>query len=112
MTFLAVLIDSLNDNDLNLNLNETRCLFHPIYKRTLLYNNNALSYASFMNISLTYYKLLDDAEDDCSLKSKLEAFFLLQYKKKFPKSINSINTKIKINLSTLSSLEKIKVLIL
>lgn len=106
MTFLAVLIDSLNDNDLN--LNEIRCLFHPIYKRTLLYNSNALSYASFMNISLTYYKLLDDAEDDCSLKSKLEAFFLLQYKKKFPKSINSINTKIKINLSTLSSLEKNK----
>ncbi|WP_252225393.1 DUF5685 family protein [Clostridium sp. ZBS2] len=106
MTFLAILFDSLNDNSIN--INEFRCLFHPVYKRTILFDNKSLSYASFMNISLNYYKLLDDSEDDCSLKSKLEAFFLLQYKNKFPKSISSINTKIKTNLNTLSSLEKNK----
>ncbi|HBJ1648894.1 UNVERIFIED_ORG: hypothetical protein B2H98_16885 [Clostridium botulinum] len=106
MTFLAILLDSLND--ITLNINEIRCLFHPIYKRNIISNNDAISYASFVNISLTYYKLIDDANDDLSLKSKLESLFLSQYKRKFSKSIASINIEIKKNLLKLNSLEKNK----
>ncbi|NFN19962.1 hypothetical protein FDB52_06145 [Clostridium botulinum] len=106
MTFLAILLDSLND--ITLNINEIRCLFHPIYKRNIISNNDAISYASFINISLTYYKLIDDANDDLSLKSKLKSLFLSQYKRKFSKSIDSINIEIKKNLLKLDSLEKNK----
>ena len=40
MTFLAILLDSLNDTTLN--INEIRCLFHPIYKRNIISNNDAI----------------------------------------------------------------------
>ncbi|AOR24183.1 DUF5685 family protein [Clostridium taeniosporum] len=106
MTFLAILFDSLDDIDIK--INEVRCFFHPIYKRNILFNDSSLSYASFINTSLTYYKLIDDAQDDLSVISKLKALFLLQYKRRFPKSINSINLKIKNNLYKLYSLERNK----
>lgn len=103
LTFLAILLDSLNDK--NIETNEFRCLVHPINKRNVVLSNPSLSYASFMNISLTYYKLLDDAEDNTSLTSKIKAFFMLIYKRKFPKSIQSTNEKIKDSLLTLNVFE-------
>lgn len=106
MTFLAILLDSLNNI-----ANESKmkvCFTNPVKKKPVILNNQALSYAASMNIALVYYKLLDDASDNGSLKSRTMALMLLPYKKKFSSSIHSINQLIEENLNILSLLERDK----
>ena len=61
-----------------------------------------------MNVSLVYYKLIDDVNDDKSLKSKLESAVLAPYKRKFNRNVTMINDIIEENLNMLSNLEKNK----
>jgi hypothetical protein len=103
MTFLALLLDGLNSQDINVELK--RCMSHPTLKKPVVIDNNALSYAAAMNVSLVYFKLLDDVKDDKDLKSKALAFGLSKYKNKFSPSITLINNIIKENLNKLSTLE-------
>ncbi len=106
MTFLGLLLDSLNPEDLEISYH--RCSLHPTEKKIVIANNKALSYASAMNISLFYYKLLDDAHDDNNLKSKILSTLLLPYKRKFSSSIIEINNNIMKCLNKLSTLENNK----
>jgi hypothetical protein len=103
MTFLGLLLDALNPEELEVSMH--RCSFHPTEKKTIISNNKALSYAAAMNISLFYYKLLDDMHDDGNLKSRFFSIILLPYKRKFSDSIMAINKNIKKSLNTLSLLE-------
>ncbi|HEY5525186.1 MAG TPA: DUF5685 family protein [Clostridium sp.] len=103
MTFLALLLDGLNPQDINVELK--RCISHPTAKKPVVLDNDALSYAAAMNVSLAYFKLLDDVKDDKDLKSKTLALGLSPYKKKFSPSISLINNIIKDNLTKLSNLE-------
>jgi hypothetical protein len=103
MTFLGLLLDALNPEDLE--VSSHRCALHPTEKKIVIANNMALSYAAAMNISLFYYKLLDDAHDDKNLKSKFFSVLLSPYKRKFASSIIKINNDIKQYLSKLSILE-------
>lgn len=80
MTFLAVLLDSLSEDKYN--FTEFKCLMHPLKKRLMLNNNAALDYAAFCNITLAYYKLMDDVQDNKSSKSKVFSMFLKNYLKK------------------------------
>ena len=68
----------------------------------------ALSYAAAMNVSLIYYKLIDDINDDKSIKSKIGAMVLSPYKKKFNRNVTRVNDIIEENLNKLSLLEKEK----
>lgn len=63
MTFLVILLTSLYESELT--QEEHRCFVHPAKKQKMLYNE-ITEYAADMNIVLTYYKLLDDWEDDRS----------------------------------------------
>lgn len=106
MTFLALLLDGLNPKELEVKMK--KCIVHPIKEKPIVLNNEALFYAASMNVSLFYYKLLDDIEDDNNVKSKIEAFFLSPYKKKFKNEILHINDIIKENLNLLTKFEKEK----
>lgn len=64
MTFLAMLLSSLYDVDKRSTCGG--CVIHPFRRRTK-YDTVYVSYAAAMNILLTYYKCLDDWEDDRDL---------------------------------------------
>ncbi len=106
MTFLGVLLDGISPEELS--VSKHICLLHPTLKKVVVCNNKALSYAAAMNISLTYYKFIDDANDDNDFSSRFKAFILSPYKKKFSKNISNINRKIANCLSELSALEQSK----
>lgn len=103
MTFLALLIDGLTEDKGEASLQG--CITHPIKKRPILKENNSVYYAASMNVALTYYKILDDAHDDNSLKSKFMLKLLSPYNKKFNDKTKYINNIIKENLSKLSKAE-------
>ena len=107
MTFLGLLLDALNPEELE--VSSHRCSLHPTEKKIVIANNKALSYAAAMNISLFYYKLLDDVHDDKNLKSKFFSVVLSPYKRKFGASIIKINNDIKQCLNNLSILEDNKI---
>lgn len=106
MTFLALILDSITDEDIK--VYAKICMAHPSKKRPILYENKAIDYAANMNIALTIFKLIDDVNDDKSLKSKVFSLCLNPYKKKFKTQIKLINDLIKKNLDKLSIMEKEK----
>lgn len=106
MTFLALLFDSLSSKHVHTKMKH--CLIHPLKKRPMVLDNLALTYAASMNVSLVYFKLLDDAEDDKSFKGKALATSLKPYQQKFPVEIQKVNTLIEENLKRLYTLEQNK----
>ncbi|ATD54487.1 DUF5685 family protein [Clostridium chauvoei] len=106
MTFLGVLLDSLSPDEIELDI--TKCISHPTQKRYIIINNKALSYASSINLSLFYYKLLDDVKDDQNLKSKFLSKSLYLYTKKIDKSLYQINNIINSRLTELNDFESKK----
>lgn len=104
MTFLALLLDGLSPEEVEFDFK--RCAPHPVNKKPIIIKNKALSYAAAINVSLVYYKILDDVEDDNTLSSKLQLITLSPYKKKFNNSINKINDLISNKLKELNNLEK------
>ena len=104
MTFLAILLDSIESNNSSIKLE--RCFVHPHKKKPYVLDNKALSYAAFCNVALTYFKLVDDKEDDNSITSSFLSFVLKRYFKKFPKQCDKILLEIETSLSTLSKLEQ------
>jgi hypothetical protein len=87
MTFLAILLDSFKQEKSNIKFH--RCALHPTKKKLIIKDNEALDYAAFCNVILTYFKLLDNIKDDNSFTSKGAAFFLKTYTK------NALNDKYK-----------------
>lgn len=106
MTFLGLLLDSLHKEGIS--IEHKRCMAHPQKKKPMIMNNKALEYAAAMNVSLIYYKLLDDVADDKSLKSRIGATVLFPYKKKFNRNVTEVNDIIEENLNLLNTLEKQK----
>ncbi|MBU5487697.1 hypothetical protein KQI77_05890 [Clostridium sp. MSJ-8] len=106
MTFLAIFLDGLCETKIEA-INK-RCISHPIKKPAIIYNNPAITYAASMNVSLSYYKILDDVNDDNNIKSKFLLHILSPYNKKFTKDILYINKIIEKELKRLSTLEKTK----
>ncbi len=106
MTFLALLLDGISSS--NIMVKQKRCLAHPSRKKPVIFDNDAIDYAANMNVSLVYFKLLDDVNDDKDLKSKTLALGLSTYKRKFDKNILHINEIIKENLNKLNILENTK----
>lgn len=104
MTFLAVLLDSISDKKCEVHLG--RCITHPMRKKYFIISNAAVDYAAFCNISLAYYKLLDDVEDEKNKTSKIKSILLKSYFNKFPKNLKDNTDYIKNNLLELSKLEK------
>lgn len=79
MTFLAVLLSSLYEDDTETVMR--RCVPHPVIKHESI-SNKFSDYAASMNVMLTYYKLKDDWEDERSLKSNAMSGLLKRAYKK------------------------------
>ena len=103
MTFLGLLLDGLHKEERSFKIQ--RCIAHPLKKKPMIVNNKALAYAAAMNVSLVYYKLLDDVADDRSMKSKVSSIILSPYKSKFNRNVTIINDIIEENLKKLSYFE-------
>lgn len=103
MTFLAVLLDSLSEYK-----NEYQtgtCIAHPVKKRVKVINNKALNYASFVNVALVYYKLLDDYHDDNNISRGLLARYLKHYIKNIDSSLQPVLDNIEKNIGILGKCE-------
>lgn len=104
MTFLAILLDSFQDKKCE--FENQGCIVHPTGKKVVIINNSAIDYAAFCNVSLAYYKLLDDVWDDNSIKSKAYSSILKSYINKVPEKLSSLQSKIEEKLKELYFLEK------
>lgn len=105
MTFLAILISSLDDEKVDLKYQN--CIAHPISKRPVIKDDNGIKYSADMSVILTYMKLKDDWEDEKSIKSfaRIAYYFAMKKSsKKYPAQYRCI----KENLNKLSILEKEK----
>ena len=73
MTFVTLLLTSLYEEK-SVRMKE-HCLVHPAAKHDIIYNRFS-DYGADMNMLLTYYKLLDDWEDDRDYKALIMAGLL------------------------------------
>ncbi|WP_315121051.1 DUF5685 family protein [uncultured Clostridium sp.] len=77
MTFLAILLHSIDESHPSYELQH--CMVHPLKKKLVLLENKPLKYAAFCNVVLAYFKLIDNVNDDNSLKSKMLTLVLKKY---------------------------------
>lgn len=94
-----------------------KCIAHPLKKRPVAKENEAIRYCTAVSAVLTYYKLLDDKNDkDAGVKKALIAPALKQAKRNlkrayraFPEyDLTSLAEKIKEHLDSLLQLEQSK----
>lgn len=105
MTFLAILVSSLEDKKIDLKMRS--CIAHPVSKRPVIKGDEGIAYSADMSVILTYMKLKDDWQDEHSLKSFARVAYFFPMKKcakRYPRQFECI----KENLSKLSALEKEK----
>ena len=96
MTFLALLLSSLYED--RTKAKKCRCLIHPVNPH-LEIKNEYTDYAAAMNVMLTYYKMLDDWDDERKIKSRvmykaLEGAYE-KASKKFPRQERAIRRYIR-----------------
>ena len=103
MTFLAVLLDALSDNKYN--FIKFKCMMHPLKKRIMINNNKAIDYAAFCNVTLAYYKIMDDVQDNKTMKSKVFSIFLKNYLSKSEVAYNDVMKYTKEKILLLNTLE-------
>lgn len=106
MTFLGILLDSLNDEKNNYEV--SRCVAHPLKKKPKVINNKALNYAAFCNVALVYYKLLDDYTDDKAIHKKLLSLYLKKFIEKENLDLQPLLKNMEDNITKLTELEKSK----
>ncbi len=88
---------------------EERCIVHPIKKHLAVYNSYS-EYAASMNIYLSYYKHLDDVNDDNSLRAKIKADKLQRFLQQIEQQFPTQTAIIRDNLNFISSIEKENIL--
>lgn len=104
-TFAAVLLTALYEpatSDC-----ECRCMVHPMSKKNYL-RNLAIDYMADMNILLSYYKCLDDWEDDRNLVKLSYSGVIRNKVKKTAKTYRHKAVVIRKKIRELSSYEKAK----
>ena len=101
-TFFALFFNSLVPYE-PVSINIT-CLKHPLSKRNIILSNPSLDYSTDFNILCFYYKLIDDINDDNTLKAKI----LMQIFKPYIENTThtSMLNTFETNLSLLNSYEK------
>ncbi|MCT8975852.1 DUF5685 family protein [Clostridium sp. CX1] len=103
MTFLAILLDSLND-DIPI-YSKKVCAMHGFRKKISIIDNQSLEYAAFCNTALSYYKFVDNINDDNSTKSKI---FSLLFKRYLNKMSSNFRSHLNYIENTLNELYKIE----
>ncbi len=100
-TFFAILLDGLSPKKPK--SFASSCVRHPLEKRKFFYSN-AINYSSDLNISLIYYKLLDDKLDNKTILPSLLLKILYPYYKKV--TFKNIDNILNENLTKLHTIEK------
>ena len=103
MVFLIMLLSDMYDEDEI--VVKRRCIVHPFFKHEERLCK-ATKYASNMCVLLTYYKLLDDFNDERTIKSKLGLISLKSKIKRIEKDYSNKATFVKDKLFELNELEK------
>ncbi|QFJ53688.1 DUF5685 family protein [Pseudobutyrivibrio xylanivorans] len=95
LCFLAILLQSLYEPDIE--TEEFRCVIHPL-KAKSGYTSEAISYATDMDIILSYHSLMDNYRDDNSKLSGLAASSIKKdydrIKDKYPRQTLAVETYI------------------
>lgn len=102
MTFLLVLLTGLYEPDTT--YKEARCIAHPVHKHPVR-RNEISAYVADMNVLMTYYKCVDDWQDDKKLMKKLLASSLNNKVKRIEKAYPEKARFIKAALDRISELE-------
>lgn len=105
MTFLALLLTGLYEPETV--TKSARCIAHPVEKH-FYRENRYFDYAADMNALLTYYKCLDDWQDERKLTACLFGQALKGNVKKLAESNERQSRYLRDNLAALSAYEKEK----
>jgi hypothetical protein len=103
-SFLSIVLSSLKGDPES--IKPEKCIAHPLNKRLMVGESNVLEYVSYINIMLSYYKLLDDYNDEGSIKHK---GLMIPLKPAFKKALKQYPKKgdvITKRLDELSAIEK------
>lgn len=103
MTFLAILLSGLDEQKDD--FIPFKCGIHPFKKRARILNCKALIYSAHMNVALTYYKYIDDKNDDKTLKSYIGSTVFNKYLNKYMSTYNELYLDIFYHLKELDNLE-------
>lgn len=103
MTFLTVLLSGLYDTDTV--LRNDRCIAHPVKKREKR-TNRFSAYAADMNMLLTYYKCMDDWEDERKYSRRMFAGLIRSEVERASARYPEIAEVMRTQLAKLSELEK------
>ncbi len=102
--FLAIVLASV-DNEKDV-IKQESCFLHPIRKRPVTRNNEAIDYAADMMIILAYHKFNDDWMDEHSFTGFAGKSMLLAAYRKLHKKYPEICHSVESALKELSKLEK------
>lgn len=95
MAFLAAVLMSLYEPEEE--FGDLRCLMHPV-KRHPWVDNEYIRYAADMNVALSYYKCLDDWQDEGKLSaamlSRVFSVHLADIQSAYPRQCNAIRESI------------------
>ena len=105
MTFLALLLTGLYEPETV--TKSARCIAHPVEKH-FYRENRYFDYAADMNVLLTYYKCLDDWQDERKLTACLFGQTLKGNVKKLAERYERQSRCLRDNLAALSAYEKEK----
>lgn len=106
MTFLILILSSLYEPKNR--VIEARCAVHPV-KKQLILQNDITTYATDMNVLLTYYNLIDNWNDERDFKSRAAAAALKHGVKRCISLMPDKVSKICGYLNSISRLENEKV---
>lgn len=107
ITFLAVLLHSLEDDDIKIKYEI--CPIHPLSRKPVAEKSDFMDYCSYMNMLLSYYNLIDKWNDEKNIKSLSASLMLKPGINKVISNYPEKHDKIRKLLMELSALEKSKV---
>lgn len=102
--FLALVVSSMEPYQEQICVE--RCPIHPIKKRCIVYNQKGIDYSADMMLLLAYFNILDDLQDERSLKALAGRLLLKISYKKLMKIYKNKGIMIEAKLKELYSLEK------
>ncbi|MDF2655110.1 MAG: hypothetical protein K0R19_1584 [Bacillota bacterium] len=101
--FLAVLLAGINPEIEQ--IEQERCIVHPLKIRSIVYENQEIDYAADMLLLLAYYKIKDDLQDEKSLKAAVGSALMRGTFKKLMVNAPDKCSLVKAKLEELTTLE-------
>ena len=104
--FLAMLLSAITDEPDD--IRRFRCLLHPARKKYAVESSSAMEHAVRMMLVLSYYKSIDDKNDEGSVKAFACERILRKTCRKINKQYQAKSDRIKIYIEQINTLEKQK----